>query len=83
MNSVNKLVAFLQGKKTYILVVLGLLTVLAEHYNKISAPTEQQILWVLGFGTVASVRSALANLIQGPVTVQTPVVVSVDSQATQ
>ncbi len=65
MNTLNNLVAFLQGKKTYILVVLGLLTVLAEHFNKISTSTEQQALWVLGFGTVAAVRSALANLVQG------------------
>ena len=65
MQTVNKIVAFLKGKKTYILVILGVGTVLAKHYGYLSASYEQQALWVLGFGSIAAVRSALANLVQG------------------
>lgn len=65
MQIVNNFVAFLKGKKTYILVILGVGTVLAQHYGYLSSSNEQQALWVLGFGSIAAVRSALANLIQG------------------
>lgn len=65
MTVIKTIVDFLKGKKSYILAGLGVLTVLANHYSYISSSTEQQILLILGFGTVAALRAGIAKLVQG------------------
>ncbi len=66
MNALTKLFLMLKGKRTYILVLLGLLAVVAKHFGYIPDGTEQTILEVLGFGTAAALRSSVSSLIQGP-----------------
>jgi hypothetical protein len=59
----KNILAFLQGKKTYIMVTLGILTVLAFVLHYITAGEEQTLLVLEGFGTAAALRSAINNLL--------------------
>ena len=71
----SKLREFLQGKRTFILVGLGVLAVVLRRQDVIDSETLTQVLAVLGFGTVATLRLAIRNLlvpVDKPPTNQSP-----------
>jgi len=57
----EKLISYLKGKKTFILVTVGATVFAGARLGFISADLEAQIYVMLGFGSVATLRSALKN----------------------
>jgi hypothetical protein len=53
---------FFNGYKTYILIGAGVLTLIARHFNYIDTNVENVLLTVEGFGTVGTLRLAIASL---------------------
>lgn len=58
----NKTIAFLSGKKTYILAVLVGITAVAQTLGYIDSTIASLIYAVLGGSSVATVRSAISKL---------------------
>jgi hypothetical protein len=58
----SKLLAALDGKKTYIMIGLGVLTVAAQLLHYITLNVMLTLLPLEGFGSVAALRSAITNL---------------------
>lgn len=56
-----KLARSLNGKKTYLLAVLGAVVVLLEYFKVIDPTLKDTLLGLFGAGAVASVRSALKS----------------------
>ena len=54
---------FLQGKKTYILVATGLVVAGLHLVGLLDSETTNTALGFLGLGTVATLRSAIKNLL--------------------
>jgi len=57
----NNILAFLKGKKTYIAVAAGILTLLAAKLGYISSDTAQTLFVFEGFSGLAALRAAVAN----------------------
>ena len=57
-----KILSALDGKKTYIMVTLGVLTVVAQLMHYITLNVMLTLLPLEGFTTVAALRSAISNL---------------------
>lgn len=58
----TKIISFLEGKKTYIMGTLGILTVVAYLLHFVDANTADTLLTVFGFGGLITLRSAIANV---------------------
>lgn len=56
------MISFLEGKKTYIIGVLGLMTVAAYLFGLINADIANTLLTIFGFGGLISLRGAIAKL---------------------
>lgn len=56
------LTSFLKGKKTYILVSVGILTLLAAKLGYVTQNVEATLLVLEGFGTAGAVRMAISSL---------------------
>jgi putative alpha-1,2-mannosidase len=57
----NNILAFLKGKKTYITVAAGILTLIALKLGYVSADTAQTLFVFEGFSGLAALRAAVAN----------------------
>ena len=57
----NNILAFLQGKKTYIMVAAGLLTLIAMKLGYITSNTADTLFLFEGFGSIAALRAAVTN----------------------
>ena len=58
----TKLLAALDGKKTYIMIALGVLTVAAQLLHYITLNVMLTLLPLEGFGSIAALRSAISNI---------------------
>ena len=56
------LFGLLEGKKTYIITVAGILVVLAWSQGLINDQAFQMILGLLGLGSIATLRMAVAKI---------------------
>jgi hypothetical protein len=58
------LLIWLRGKKTYILVACGVCVWVAYHAGLLSREAADQVLVLLGFGGVATLRASIAKLVR-------------------
>ena len=58
----DKLIKFLEGKKTYILVGLALAVELCFFFGVIEVTTRNELLVLLGVGGMATVRDAINKM---------------------
>ena len=59
------MINFLQGSKTYIFAGLGILVVIVKLLGWIDAGSANTILTILGFGSIITLRSAVAGISNG------------------
>lgn len=59
------MINFLSGYKTFILAGLGILVVIIHLLGWLDASSSNAILTILGFGSIITLRSAIAGISQG------------------
>lgn len=65
MNYILQFNQFIKGHRTYALAFCGILVIAIKHFGYIDNEVQKTALEILGFGTAASLRASVSNLIQG------------------